>query len=414
MAYDVEISAVEPMVDGIIDLLRVNLVSSTPLTADAHIGDTVLNVDNSIRFKKFDYVLLMDNNSSQASTSGELTGVEFHQVARDFQGTGVLYLKEPLQKDFLVSDYGRIQKTIKKAILYEKDVLYGDRQVLNSEGVAICVDPESKSQEWLAVRLLGTDTRLSIIVYVKCGGLGDEEEYALRVCTAYADAINKILMGNIHLDISIDEASLVRDARVGDRGVYVDCAVADNWEPDVECLDLEVQDNYGADQLMKVVETGTFIESSSSSSLSSPLSTAVEMSSTSSRSSVSSSSSATGSSSPSTESSSSSWTSQSVSIPETSSKTSESSSTSSQSSISTPGEPACWVELNRPLTRDYLVQDKAVIRKKKRYTYDSRIESIEYGTVKKGSVFLKAAKLSWFGKEAEGFRFPQPGIGRQA
>ena len=60
------------------------------------------------------------------------------------------------------------------------------------------------------------------------------------------------------------------------------------------------------------------------------------------------------------------------------------------------------------------MQDKAVIRKKKRYTYDSRVENIEYGTVQKGSVFLKAAKLSWFGKETETFQFPQPGIGRQA
>jgi hypothetical protein len=72
------------------------------------------------------------------------------------------------------------------------------------------------------------------------------------------------------------------------------------------------------------------------------------------------------------------------------------------------------VRLDRPLTRDFLVQDKAAIRKKKRYTYDSRVENVEYGMVQKGSVFMKAARLSWFGKEAEAFQFPQPGVGRQA
>lgn len=410
MAYDVEMAAVEPVVDGMIDLLRVNLVANTWLTQDAHVGDTVLSVDNSRRFRKFDHVLLMDNNSSRTDTSGELVGVEFNRVSSDFEGTGTLRIAEPLQKDFLVADNGRLQKTIKKAILYEKDVLYGDRQVISSEGVAICVEPESHSQEWLAVRLLGHDIRLAILVYVKCGGLGDEEEYAMRVCNAYADAITKTLMGNIHLDISIAEARLVRDAREGDSGVYVDCDVAADWQPDMECLDFEVQDNWGANQLLRIVDDGD----ESSSSTSSPSSSAVGLSSTSSSSSPSSLSSASGSSSSSSPSSSSSWSSASITLPDSSSATSESSSLSSQSTATTEAEPGCWVRLDRPLTRDFLVQDKAAIRKKKRYTYDSRVKNVEYGMVQKGSVFMKAARLSWFGKEAEAFQFPQPGVGRQA
>ena len=167
MAYDIQTSAIEPMVDGMIDLLKVNLIAHTMLIQDAHAGDTVLHVDNAVRFRKFDYILLMDNKARQESVDGTLIGVEFHRVSTEFQDTELLYLAEPLQKDFLVNDNARIQKAIKKALLYEKDILYGDRQVINSNGVAICVEPESKSQEWLAVRLLGTDTRLSILVYVK-------------------------------------------------------------------------------------------------------------------------------------------------------------------------------------------------------------------------------------------------------
>jgi len=412
MSYDVEASAMEPIIDGLIDILKVNLIANTVLTADGHIGDKVLHVDNSVRFRKGDYVLLMDNESTQASVSGDLTGIQFLKVTQDFQGTDILYIDTKLEKDYLVSNNARIQKTIKKAILYEKDVLYGDRQVINFDYIAICVEPETKSQDWLATRLLGTDAKVSILVYVKYGGPGDEEGYAMRVCSAYADAINKLLLGNIHLDIGIDEISLARDAHIGDRGVYIDCDEANNWTTGIECLDYEVQDNYGANQLMKIVETGSAIYSSSSSSESSRSTSENLFYSSSSSSSSSLDSESSKSSSESNTSSSSSWSSQSVFIDESSSQTSVSDSSSSISSSSSLGD-VCWVELSYPLTRDFLIKDKATLRRKKRYTYDSRISDITYGMVQKGSAMMKAAKLSWFGKESESFKFPQTGIGRQ-
>lgn len=412
MARQVQNSTIETLVDGMIDLFKVNLVANTVLTQDAHVGDTVLHVDNSIRFMKFDHILLMDNHASQDGTNGALSGVEFHRVIRDFQDTGLLYIEEPLEKDFLVSDHARLQKSIKKTILYEKDILYGDRQVINFDGVAICVEPESKTQDWLAVRLLGTEVRMAIMVYIKCGGLGDEEEYALRVCNAYADAINKLLLGNIHIDISVDSTKLVRDAHAGDTGVWIGCNVAEYWQPGMECLEYEVQDNHGANQLLKIIDPN---ESSSSLSLSSfPLSSSTDsLSSASSTSTSTSVSSLESTRTTASSGSSQSWSSQSITSPvEDTSGTSTSSSVSSPSSLSTGGGGACWIGLDKPLTRDFLVLDKAVIRRKERYTYDSRVSNIEYGTTQKGSVLIKAAKLSWFGKEAEAFQFPQVGIGR--
>jgi len=404
MPYDVPNFAIEPVVDGMIDLLKVNLVATTFLTADAHIGDTVLQVDNSRRFNKFDYVLLLDNTCTQDQTTGELSGVEFHKVAQEFQSTELLYLSEPLQRDFLVADSGRIQKAIKQVPLYEKDVLYGDRQVINFDFVAICVEPESHSQEWLAVRLLGHEYRLSILVYVKCGGISEDEEFAMRVCNSYADAINRLLMGNIHLDLAFDAVPLARDAHIGDSGVWISCDAAPEWTAGIECYNYEVQDNRGANQILKIVDSNPSSSSTSESSLTILL--------TSSQSSLSeaSVSSNTEASSASSESS---WTSQSVS-PGTfsTSLTSTSSETSSVSSQSTAGGSACFIQLSYALTRDFLVSDKAVLRRKSRYTYDSRVDSIEYGNVQKGSALLKAAKLSWFGKEAEGFQFPQVGLGR--
>jgi hypothetical protein len=416
MAYDVDQYSVEPMVDGMIDLLRVNLVANTILTQDAHVGDTVLHVDNSVRYQKFDYVILMDNSSSRNDLTGLFDGAEIHRVSKEFEETSLLHLAEPLQKEFLVSNDSRIQKAIKKVILYEKDILYGDRQVITFESIAICVEPVSKSQEWLAIRLLGNDVKMSIMVYVKCAGQGEQEEYAMRTCNAYADAINRLLLRNIHLDISLDVTPLVQDARAGDTGVYIDCDLISEWGPGIECFAYEVEDNHGANQLLKVVNIGE--SSSSSSSMSS---VTVQANSSFSSSSLSSGSSALSSlslSSGSSESSSSSWSSQSEVTGETSSISSESAtsdSLSSETSESTRGSPpGCWVQLDKPLTKNFLVKDKAVLRRKKRYTYDSRVDSIEYGTVQKGSVLLKAARLSWFGKEAQAFQYPQVGLGRQA
>jgi hypothetical protein len=70
------------------------------------------------------------------------------------------------------------------------------------------------------------------------------------------------------------------------------------------------------------------------------------------------------------------------------------------------------VAFNCPLNKSFSVKDKAMLRKKKRYTYDSRVENIEYGSTQKGSVLMKMAKISWYGKEAEGYNFPQVGTGR--
>ena len=60
-----------------------------------------------------------------------------------------------------------------------------------------------------------------------------------------------------------------------------------------------------------------------------------------------------------------------------------------------------------PLQRAYNIKEYAVFKKHGRYFYDSRIDNIEYGMVQKGSAFLRAARLNWFGKEVQEIKFPQ-------
>lgn len=67
--------------------------------------------------------------------------------------------------------------------------------------------------------------------------------------------------------------------------------------------------------------------------------------------------------------------------------------------------------LNWDFIRDFDLDNYPVILRYLRSIYHSRVDAIEYGMIQKGSAFLRAAKLSWFGKEINIHRFPQPSKG---
>lgn len=365
-------SDITEIADGMINLLKNNIVAHTVLIQDAHVGDTVIYVDNNLRFDRNNNIVLMDNNSVYNPDAGEITGLEFHTIKDGITETNKIVLKEPLEKDFLVSNNGRIQKAINNAILFTKDILYGDREVIPFDYVAITVDSERFSSEWLALRLMSDEFRLSINVYVKSGGTPEQEELNMRIRDAYANAIYNLLMGNIHLDVALDEVPLKVNGIAGTNYVYINSKDVENWPLD-PCYNYSVQDNFGTNQDIAIIECGQ----SSISSLSSLSS----LTSSSSTSEFSSSSSLTGFS-------------------------------SLSSSISSSGDdPYSKICLSANLTRNYLMKDKAVLRRINRYLYTSQVPDIEYGVIQKGSTILKAAKLSWFGKESRHYEFPQVGRG---
>ncbi len=65
------------------------------------------------------------------------------------------------------------------------------------------------------------------------------------------------------------------------------------------------------------------------------------------------------------------------------------------------------LRINRPLYHSHDVNDKLKFIRRVVYMYDSRVNNVEYGTVSKSNTLLKAARLSWFGKETEDYIFPQ-------
>lgn len=404
------------LVDGMRTLLKRTLIAHTPLNRDANKGDMSLRVDNAARFRAGEQIVIFNDLSEWDNSTGVRRGVEFHNVVCDAKKTDIIELQEPLGMDFLLSDNSRIQKAIGYAILNEKDVYYGDRENLTFQEVAICVEPETKSSEWLALGGLGSyESRLAIMVYVSTAGTGGiDEDRAARVCNDYADAIEDLLIRNIHLDIATDEIALVADACPGDTSVFIPKGAAWNWQPD-PCGGYQVLDNFNMEQFLYIKNPGGDSSSESSSSCRS-----FDIS-TSSRSLISSSSNSSGTEkSASSSSSQSSFDDSSSSSPSTISKSVSSSSSSSNvtddSSVSQGGayEVQLGLAINKPswaITKHIRVADKAVLRRHQRWIYDSRVDNAEYGVVAKGSYILKSAKLSWFGKETRQLTFPQIGIG---
>jgi len=266
------------------------------------------------------------------------------------------------------------------SILFPKDIIYGDREVMTFDYIGIGVNSERFTSEWLALRLMSDEYRLGIMLYVKSGGTPEQEELNLRIRDAYANAIYNLLMGNIHLDVALDETPLKVNAISGTNYVYINANDAANWPID-PCYRYSVQDNFGTNQDLGIIECGA----SSSSSLSS-------LSSLTSESSLSS-----------------------ISPSSQSSLSSGSSATEFSSSLSSPSssgdDPYTKICLSANLNRNYLLKDKAVLQRVKRYIYNSQVADIEYGVTNKGSAILKAAKISWWGKESRPFEFPQVGRG---
>ena len=89
-------------------------------------------------------------------------------------------------------------------------------------------------------------------------------------------------------------------------------------------------------------------------------------------------------------------------------------------SVARPGDGKMYVNIsqNNPvqygvqgLQHSYSITEFAVFRRHGRYFYDSRVDNVEYGMIQKGSAFIRAARLNWFGKEVNELHFPQKSKG---
>lgn len=336
---------VTEVVDGLIDLIRKNLVAKTNVTSDVLTGQVLVNVENSFHYNDGEEVVILDWGYNDPSSPHY--GKYEYCVIKEVNNTHWITLDSAIEDPsggWLVSEEAFIQKTIGHSPLYDDRVYYGDREVIPSEEMAITVEPLSLSNEWIYLHGgLSEEYRVSLIIY----GKNVETEEGMKILNKYTDSVYELFNRSMHIDINNYDTPLLANVAAGSTTVVVK-DTADNrqyFKPSVNIPDdevYEIQDNKG-------IEIDLFVVS-----------------------------------------------------------------------VSTPGDGNMYITVNQndptlypgePIARSYSIDEYAVFRRHGRYFYDSRIDNIEYGVVQKGSVFIRAARLNWFGKEVQEYSFPQKSLG---
>jgi len=332
------------LIEGMIDIIDKNLVSKSNLMSNALTGEILIKVEDSFHFSDGQEIILIDYGYNDVA-SPHYQKYEYGKINKVIN-THYITLTTPIvdpSGGWYVSNGGFIQKTIGSVPLYSDRILYGDREVIPTEDMAITVEPLSLSNEWLYIHGgLSEEYRVSIMVY----GKNLETEEGMKILNLYTDAIYEIFNQNIHIDIDNYGTPILANVAAGTTLVVIEDTPdnRENFLPSDSITDdlvYELQDNIG-------VEIDLYA-----------------------------------------------------------------------TSVTTPGDGKIYINLSRtdpapwgitPLNRAYNMQEYATLRRHGTYFYDSRIDNIDYGMVQKGSAYVRAAKLNWFGKKIKEYKFPQQSL----
>ena len=319
---------ISDIVDAMLDLIKKNLIAKTPVTADVFIGDTVIPVTNSFHFKPNQEVVLIDYDYNVSGTP-HYEKYEY-AVVKSVDDTRTITLTEPIKSDWFLARMTSLQKTIGHSPLYEENVLYGDREVIPENEIAITVEPVSLTNEWIYLQGgLSEEYRITFMVY----GKSVKTEEGMRILNKYTEALYQLVNDNLHLNIDNIQTPILDDVLSGDTMIYID-DTPENRENFVISATLddqyELQDNltppcFFSDVVNRIVGGGKIC-----------------------------------------------------------------------------------LEVDPPVGTDYLISEFGVLTRLNRYLYDSRVDNVTWGMTQKGSAVLRAAELSWFGKEVNEHFFPQP------
>jgi len=302
--------AVEILVDALIDIVNRNIIAKTNVTSNISTGDVIVNVENSFQFKPNQEVVLIDWTYN-VEGSAHYNVFEYAKI-QSVNNTTSITLESPAVGNWLTSDNTFVQKTIGHSPLYENNVLYGDRQVIPTDQVAIAIEGASLSNEWMYIQGgLSEEYRMKVIIYAK----DIKFEDGRRVLDRYSDAVYQLLNDNIHLDVNNVETPLTED--------YQGLTLSPSFQ-------YQMQDNKNATHWFNVKSVD--------------------------------------------------W-------------------------VSSPGN--IILTIDNPQVVDITMADFGLCRRWHEYIYDARVDGVTYGQVSKGSAFLRAAELSWFGKRINEHRFPQ-------
>ena len=336
------VTPVTSVIDGLIALIRQNIIAKTNVISDVTTGDIQVSVQNSFSFNENEEIILIDYDYNVEGSPHYQ--VYEYAVIDEVVDTHTISLQSNVISTWLVSNHAFVQKTIGHSPLYDDRVYYGDREVIPTEDMAITVEPVSLSNEWIWIPGgLSQEYRVSIIVY----GKDIETEDGMKILNKYTDSLYELFVASIHMDLTNYNTPLVANVSSG----TITVLVADTLEnrqnftvtnPPPWIDTYEIQDNKNV-EIDLVITAVTYLGNGT-----------IEI------------------------------------------------------KVSRTYPPAYGVT---PLQNSYNINEYAVFIKHGIYLYDSRIDNIEYGTVQKGSAFIRAARLNWFGKEVKEYRFPQQSRG---
>lgn len=345
-------SGVVPVVNAIIDYIDKNMVAKSNLVSNALTGEILVNVENTFNFTDGQEIILIDYGYNDPA-SPHYQKYEYAVIDR-VVNTHWIILTSPIVDPlppiggggWYVSNHSFIQKTIGHSPLYSDRIYYGDREVIPTEEMAVTVEPVSLSNEWIYIHG-GLSEEYRLSIMIY--GKDIETEQGLQILNLYGDAIYELFNRSMHIDIDNYKSPLLADVVSGDNVVIV----ADTPTNRAKFLPSYLL----ADDQTYEVQDNIGVE--------------IDLFAT------------------------------------------------NVASITYDGQPALRITLsqddpntggNRPLNRSYSTQEYAILSRHGKYFYDSRVDNVEYAMVQKGSAFIRAGRLNWFGKTVTEYKFPQQSL----
>ncbi len=323
--------SIEIIADGIIDIIKKNVIAKTNVVSNVTTGAIIVNVENSYRFHANEEIVIIDWGYNDENHI-HYKKYEYAHI-KYVNNTHAITLHAPVVDNWLVSDNAFVQKTIGRSPLYEDNVLYGDREVIPVDDIVITVEPSKLSNEWIYIQGgLSEEYRLRIMIY----GKSISVEEGRRILDRYSYNVYELLNRNIHLDIDDYDAPLMHNYTNGDLNIVVEdnpsnrekFVAVSNSQP----APYRLQDNQGVTCWFRITNVAQ-------------------------------------------------------------------------------GGGLLHLTIGTSFDSDFLLSEYAVLRRIGRYMYDSRVDNIDFGQVSKGSAFLRASELSWFGKRVYEHYFPQTSDG---
>jgi hypothetical protein len=239
---------------AIIDIIKKHMIAKAFFVQNHSIGDKIISVTNTFQFEPRDEIVILDNTYSSNQQ------LEYAKIKRIID-TRTIELYDPIQKDWGMDENAFIQKAIGHVPLYCNNVYYGDRDVIPTHELAITVNPDDKTNEWLFIdsgRGLDNKYNVSITIY----GKSLDTENGLRILVKYADALCNLFNTNIHLDIDNVEAPLTESLYTGDSVVVIEdtarnrefFTISGTEEYENNCGKYAIQSNLGVEYYFDIID----------------------------------------------------------------------------------------------------------------------------------------------------------------